>query len=122
MAKILIVDDSVLARKKLKNIIENTEHEIVGEAEDGYEAFKKYRELEPDLVTMDINMPFLDGIGALRLIKEEYANAKIIMVTVLGQGNKMLEVLNNGAINCINKPFKDNQIIEAINEAVKINY
>lgn len=119
MAKILIVDDSVLARKKLKNIIENTEHEIVGEAEDGYEAFKKYRELEPDLVTMDINMPFLDGIGALRLIKDEYANAKVIMVTVLGQGKKMLEVLNNGAINCINKPFKDEQIIEAINEAVK---
>lgn len=118
MARILIVDDSFLARKKLKNIIDTTEHEIVGEAEDGYEAFKKYKELEPDLVTMDINMPYLDGIGALKLIKETYDDAKVIMITVLGQGNKMLEVLNNGAINCINKPFREEKIIEAINDAL----
>lgn len=118
MARILIVDDSFLARKKLKNIIDTTEHKIVGEAEDGYEAFKKYRELEPDVVTMDINMPYLDGIGALKLIKESYTDAKVIMATVLGQGNKMLEALNLGAVNYINKPFNEEKVINAINDAL----
>ncbi|SHH78446.1 response regulator [Clostridium grantii] len=118
MAKILIVDDSIVARAKLKHIIINAGHEIIGEAEDGYEAFKLYRELSPDIVTMDIIMPFLDGIGALKLIKEYDENAKIIMLTVLGQGNRILEALNSGAVNYINKPFNEIKVLEAINDAL----
>jgi len=119
MAKILIVDDSAVSRKKLKAILESAAHEIVGEACDGAEAFKKYEALLPDLVTMDITMPNIDGITVLKKIMENYPKAKVVMITALGKGDKILEALNSGAKNYITKPYEDDQIINSIKEALE---
>lgn len=118
MAKILIVDDSIISRKKLKKIIQMSNHEVVGEAVDGNEAYEKYEQLRPDLVTMDITMPNLDGISALKKIISSYKDAKIIMITALGQGNKILDALNNGAKNYITKPFEEEKVLNSIEEAL----
>lgn len=119
MAKILIVDDSAVSRKKLRVILESAGHEIVAEACDGIVAFEKYKESSPDLVTMDITMPNMDGITVLKNIKESYPDAKVVMVTALGKGDKILEALNAGAKNYVTKPFEEDQIIESIREALE---
>ncbi len=119
MAKILIVDDSAVSRKKLKAVLESANHEIVGEACDGAEAFAKYQELLPDLVTMDITMPNIDGITVLKQIMEKHPQAKIVMITALGKGDKILEALNAGAKNYITKPYEDEQIINSIQEVLE---
>ena len=85
MARILIVDDSRTSRRMLTNILERFGHEVVGEAKNGEEGIEKYRELKPDIVTLDITMPVMDGLGALDLIMEEDPMANVIMVTAAGQ-------------------------------------
>lgn len=119
MAKILIVDDSALSRKKLRAILEQAGHEISGEACDGAEAYEKYQALSPDLVTLDITMPNVDGISVLKKIMADYPQAKVVMITALGKGDKILEALNAGAKNYIAKPFEDDQLISSINDALK---
>ncbi len=114
MAKILIVDDSVMSRNKLRAILESADHVIIGEACDGSEAFEKYEALLPDLVTMDITMPNVDGITVLKDIMHHYPLAKVIMITALGKSTKILEALNAGAKNYITKPYEDGQIIDSI--------
>ncbi|WP_026882737.1 response regulator [Clostridium akagii] len=118
MANILIVDDSLISRMKLKRIIETSSHQVIGEAADGNEAYEKYEELKPDIVTMDITMPNLDGISALKKIMNSYDDAKVIMITALGQGNKILDALNNGAKNYITKPFDEEKVLTSIEEAL----
>ncbi len=119
MAKILIVDDSVVSRKKLRSTLEAANHEIIGEACDGAEAFEKYEALQPDLVTLDITMPNVDGITVLKKIRENYPEARVVMITALGKGNKILEALNAGAKNYITKPYEDEQIINSVQEALE---
>jgi two-component system chemotaxis response regulator CheY len=119
MAKILIVDDSAVSRKKLKDVIGSAGHEIIGEACDGAEASEKYEALLPDLVTMDITMPNIDGITVLKKIMECHPDAKIVMITALGKADKILEALNAGAKNYITKPYEDDQIIKSINEVLE---
>ena len=119
MAKILIVDDSAVSRKKLKEILKTTNHEIIGEACNGLEAFEKYEALLPDLVTMDITMPNIDGITALKQIRLFYSDAKVVMITALGNAEKILEALNAGAKNYITKPFEAEQILYSLEEALK---
>lgn len=119
MAKILIVDDSVFSRKKLRAILESANHEIVGEAGDGTEALAKYKDLLPELVTMDITMPNADGISALKDIMQYDSAAKVVMITALGNGEKILEALNAGAKNYITKPFADDKILGSIQEALE---
>lgn len=119
MAKILIVDDSIISRKKLRTILETANHEIVGEAGDGEEALKKYEALSPDLVTMDITMPNVDGISVLKNITAYDPAARVVMITALGKGSTILEALNAGARNYITKPFADDQIINSIQEALE---
>lgn len=119
MAKILIVDDSMLSRKKLRTILESADHEIIGEACDGAEAFEKYEALLPELVTMDITMPNVDGITVLKKIMECHPDARVVMITALGKGDKILEALNAGAKHYITKPYEDDQIINAIKEALE---
>lgn len=119
MAKLLIVDDSLMSRRKLRTILESANHEIIGEACDGAEAFEKYEALSPDLVTMDITMPNVDGITVLKKIKEYHSDAKVVMITALGKGDKILEALNAGAKNYITKPYEDDQIIQSIEDALK---
>ena len=97
MANILIVDDSRTSRKILKGILEGEGYEVVGEATNGQEGYDRYVELKPDVVTMDITMPVLDGIEALKKIKSEYPDAKVVMVTAAGQKTKMVEAVQNGA-------------------------
>ncbi|MCM1158536.1 MAG: response regulator [Bacteroidales bacterium] len=119
MAKILIVDDSRTSRKILKGILENAGYEIIGEATNGQEGYDKYVELKPDAVTMDITMPVLDGIEALKKIKGDYPEAKIIMVTAAGQKTKMVEAVQSGANEFVSKPFDPEQLKRIIDKVVQ---
>jgi two-component system chemotaxis response regulator CheY len=119
MATILIVDDSKTSRKVLKNLLETEGHTIIGEAKDGEEGITLYKELHPDITTMDITMPVLDGLEALKQIIEFDANAKVIMVTAAGQKNKMLESLKLGASEFLAKPFEPEQITTVIHKILE---
>lgn len=119
MAKIMIVDDSAVSRKKLRAVLEAAGHEIAGEAADGAEALEKYKALSPELVTMDITMPNADGISVLKDIMRYDSSARVVMITALGKGGTILEALNAGARNYITKPFADDQIINSIQEALE---
>jgi len=114
MAKILIVDDSRTSRRILRGILEKTGHEIVGDAENGEAGYLKYKELRPDIVTMDITMPNMDGIESLSLIKKENSEAKVVMITAAGQKEKMVEALKRGADEFVTKPFVEDEIIAII--------
>ena len=115
MAKILIVDDSRTSRKILRNILEENGHEIIGEAVNGLTGIEKCKELEPDLVTMDITMPQMDGIEALRQIMEYDKELKVVMATAAGQKDKMLQAIKIGAVEYISKPFEPDKVIKTIN-------
>ncbi|PRX27474.1 two-component system chemotaxis response regulator CheY [Orenia metallireducens] len=114
MKKVLIVDDSYVVRHLLKQLLEEMEHEIVGEAENGFEACLKYKELQPDFVTMDIVMPEMDGIEAARRIISFDSDANIIMCSSMGQKPMVLEALEIGAKGFLVKPFKKKQVQKGI--------
>lgn len=118
MARILIVDDSMVARYNLRNILEAAGHEVVAEAKDGEEGFALFKEHAPDLVTMDITMPKLNGIDCLKMIMDTNAEACVMMVSALGQNAKVLEALNAGARHYVTKPFAEDNVVEAINEVL----
>lgn len=118
MAKILIVDDSKMSRRMLRSILEGFGHEIAGEAVDGEEGFRLYKELKPDAVTMDITMPQMDGINCLKEIMAFDENAKVVMVTAAGQSGKLVEALKSGAKEFICKPYEPEQIINAFKEVL----
>lgn len=118
MAKILLVDDSKTSRKILRSILEENGHEIVGEAANGQEGYEKFIELKPELTTMDITMPVLDGLEALKKIIEYDKNAKVVMVTAAGQKTKMVDAVKYGAAEFLAKPFEATQIIEIINRVI----
>lgn len=118
MAKILIVDDSRTSRKMLRGILESNGHEIVDEAVNGQEGVQKYQALKPDVVTLDITMPVVDGVEALKMIKALDANAKIVMVTAAGQKNKMIECIKCGANEFLTKPFDQKEIVDVIAKLV----
>ncbi|TBL74007.1 response regulator [Paenibacillus thalictri] len=115
MAKIMVVDDAAFARTMLKNVLEQLGHEVIAEAHDGVEAVKLYSRTRPDLVTMDITMPELDGVSAASKILESYSDAKIIMCSAVGQRNRVIEAIHAGAKDFIVKPFH----IDRVNEAIK---
>jgi len=114
MAKILIVDDSRTSRKILKTILENAGHEVIGEAVDGVDGVAKFQELSPEITTLDITMPNMDGLEALKEIKKLNTDAKVIMVTAAGQQNKMVEAIKSGASEFVTKPFEADEIIGLI--------
>lgn len=114
MAKILIVDDSRTSRRILRGILEKAGQEVIDEAENGEIGYLKYKELKPDIVTMDITMPNMDGIESLSLIKKENFDAKVIMITAAGQKEKMVEALKRGADEFVTKPFVEEEIIGII--------
>lgn len=117
MTRILIVDDSRTSRKILRGILENAGYEIVAEATNGQEGYDKYVELKPDVVTMDVTMPVLDGIEALKKIVGDYPDAKVVMVTAAGQKTKLVEAVQNGAKEFVTKPF-DPELLKVIIEKV----
>ncbi|MFC7784236.1 MULTISPECIES: response regulator [unclassified Rossellomorea] len=114
MATILVVDDAKFMRMTLGSMLSSSGHEVVGEAENGLTAVKKFRELQPDLVTMDITMPELDGIEAVRRILSEFPQAKVIMCSAMGQQKVVVEAIEAGAKDFIVKPFDDVRVEEAI--------
>ncbi|WP_409253711.1 response regulator [Bacillus sp. SCS-153A] len=116
--KILIVDDAAFMRMMIKDILTKNGFEVVGEAADGNQAVEKYKELTPDLVTMDITMPEKDGIAALKEIKGLDANAKIIMCSAMGQQAMVIDAIQAGAKDFIVKPFQADRVIEAIQKAL----
>lgn len=118
MAGIMIVDDAAFMRMMLKDILTKGGHEVVGEAENGLRAIEKYKEVLPDLVLMDITMPELDGIGAVKRIKTVDPNAKIIMCSAMGQQAMVLESIQAGARDFIVKPFQPDRILEAIGKCI----
>lgn len=118
MAKIMIVDDAAFMRMMLKDILTKGGHEVIGEAENGLKAVDRYKELSPELVLMDITMPEMDGIGAVRQIRAIDPNAKIIMCSAMGQQAMVLESIQAGARDFIVKPFQADRIIEAVSKAV----
>lgn len=110
MANILIVDDSRTSRRILRGILESVGHTIVAEAKDGQEGCNLYAQYKPDLVTMDITMPVMTGVEALKKIKTDYPDAKVVMVSAAGQQHNMLEAVQNGASEFIAKPFEASEI------------
>ncbi len=119
MANILIVDDSRTSRKMLRRILEEAEHTIMGEAVNGEDGYLKYKELNPDVVTLDITMPKMDGLEALRLIKKYDENATAIMITAAGQKEKMILAIKSGAADFISKPYEPSDVISVIDKCVK---
>ncbi|GET12123.1 response regulator [Ligilactobacillus agilis] len=119
MAKsVLIVDDAVFMRMKLKDILEKNGYEVAGEAQNGQEAFEKYQATKPDLVTMDITMPEVDGLEALKMIKDSDANAKVVMCSAMGQQGMVMDAIRAGAVDFIVKPFDTERVIQAIDKAL----
>jgi two-component system, chemotaxis family, chemotaxis protein CheY len=114
MGRILIVDDTLFMRTLLKNILFSGGHAIVGEAGDGDEAIEKYKELKPDLVTMDVVMPKMNGIEALKAIKALDPNAKVIMCTAVGQEQMVKLAIKSGARGYVVKPFQAPKVLEEI--------
>lgn len=114
MGRILIVDDTLFMRTLLKNILTSGGHEVVGEAEDGDIGVAKYQELKPDIVTMDVVMPKMNGIEALKAIKNVDPNAKVIMCTAVGQEQMVKLAIKSGARGYIVKPFQAPKVLEEI--------
>lgn len=119
MARILIVDDAKFMRITLTNIVKKANHEIVGEAENGREAVRLYRELKPDLVTMDITMPEMSGLDAVKEIKRDFRDAKIIMCSAMGQQKMVVDAIEAGAKDFIVKPFDESQVIDSISRVLR---
>ncbi|WP_068672387.1 response regulator [Oceanobacillus sp. Castelsardo] len=116
--KVLIVDDAAFMRMMIKDILTKNGYEVVGEAQDGAQAVEKYKELSPDLVTMDITMPEMDGITALKEIKQINPEAKIIMCSAMGQQAMVIDAIQAGAKDFIVKPFQADRVIEAIQKVI----
>lgn len=118
MYRILIVDDAAFMRMMIKNVLSNNGYEVCGEAGDGEQALEKYKELKPDLVTMDITMPNCDGIEGLKRIMEYDAKAKVIMCSAMGQQGMVIEAVQLGALDFIVKPFKPERVLSTVNKAL----
>ena len=114
--KVLVVDDAAFMRIKLKDILEKNNYEVVGEAENGIEAIEKYKEVSPDIVTMDITMPEMDGVEALKEIKALDADAKILMCSAMGQQSMVMDAIRAGAVDFIVKPFDTERVIHALDK------
>ena len=115
---ILIVDDAAFMRMMIKDVLSKNGFIIGGEAENGVEAIEKYKEIEPDLVIMDITMPELDGIQAVKEIKKINSEAKIIMCSAMGQQAMVIEAIQAGAKDFIVKPFQSERIIDAVKKVL----
>jgi two-component system chemotaxis response regulator CheY len=120
MARIMVSDDSTFMRMMLKKLFTENGHEVVAEAVDGMEAVQLHRQHRPDLTTMDITMPKIEGIEAVRMIHEEEPLARIIMVTAIGQRGVITEAIKAGASDFIVKPFEPAKVIEIVNKVLGI--
>ncbi|MFD1360349.1 response regulator [Lentibacillus salinarum] len=116
--RILIVDDAAFMRMMIKDILDKNDFEVVGEAQDGQQAVDQYKELRPDLVTLDITMPEKDGLTALKEIREIDPDANVIMCSAMGQQAMVIDAIQAGAKDFIVKPFQADRVIEATRKAL----
>jgi len=114
MKRVMVVDDAMFMRASLKMMLEKNGYEIAAEAENGAIAVQKYKEIKPDLVTMDITMPEMDGLQALKLIKQFDANAKVVVVSAMGQEPVVKDAILSGAKSFIVKPFKEDFVLKTL--------
>ncbi len=112
--RVLVADDALFMREMIKDILRQGGFEVVGEAVNGNEAMEKYRELKPDITTMDIVMPLKSGIEALREIRKEHGDARVVMISALGQDSLVIEALEAGAKDFIVKPFQAEKVLEIV--------
>lgn len=115
---ILIVDDASFMRMMIKDILTTNGFTVLGEAENGLKAIEKYKELTPELVIMDITMPEMDGIQAVKEIKSINSDAKIVMCSAMGQQAMVIEAIQAGAKDFIVKPFQADRVVEAVKKAL----
>ncbi|CAH2214012.1 response regulator [Tepidibacter aestuarii] len=115
---ILLVDDAAFMRMMIKDILVKNGYDVVGEAENGLKAVEKYKELTPSLVIMDITMPELDGIQAVKEIKKIDGSASIIMCSAMGQQGMVIEAIQSGAKDFIVKPFQADRVLEAVKKVL----
>ena len=115
---ILIVDDASFMRMMIKDILTKNDFNVLGEAEDGLKAVEKYKELSPELVIMDITMPEMDGIQAVKEIKKINSDAKIIMCSAMGQQAMVIEAIQAGAKDFIVKPFQADRVVDAVKKVL----
>lgn len=118
-ANVMIVDDAAFMRMMVKDILSKNGFNVVGEAENGAVAVEKYMDLMPDLVIMDITMPEMDGLQAVREIKKRDAKARIIMCSAMGQQAMVIDAIQSGAKDFIVKPFQADRVVEAVTKALK---
>lgn len=121
MTKVLIVDDAAFMRMAIRKVLERNGFEIAGEAENGRVGVEKYFECQPDIVTMDITMPEMTGIEALKKIREIDNKAKIIMISAMGQESMVKEAILSGAKSFIVKPFKEEHIVNTLTKVAAGN-
>ena len=115
---VLIVDDAAFMRMMLKDILTKNGYNVIGEGINGQDGFEKYAELKPDLVTLDITMPEMDGLTCLKKIRAYDGNANIVMVSAMGQQAMVIEAIQSGARDFIVKPFAADRILEAVRKAI----
>jgi two-component system chemotaxis response regulator CheY len=118
MARILIVDDAAFMRMMIKDILEKNGFEIAGEANNGIKAVELYKKERPDVVTMDITMPDMDGIEAVKAIRAFDPAAKIIMCSAMGQQTMVMDAIRAGARDFIVKPFQPDRVLEAVRKVI----
>ena len=116
--KILIVDDAAFMRMMIKDVLTKNGFEVIGEAENGKVAIERYKELQPDLVIMDITMPEMNGIDALKGIKAANNAAKVVMCSAMGQQAMVIEAIQSGAKDFIVKPFQADRVCEAVRKVL----
>ena len=114
MKKVLIVDDAAFMRAAIRTILERNGFEVVGEAENGAIGVRKYQELRPDIITMDITMPEMTGLEVLKHIRSFDPDAKVVMITAMGQEHLVKEAILSGAKSFIVKPFKEDHVIQTL--------
>lgn len=118
MAKILVVDDAAFMRMTIKKMVTAHGHTVVAEAGNGVEAVKKYSEQKPDIVLLDITMPEMDGVSALKRIREQDPKAKVVICSAMGQQAMVAQAIQNGAKDFVVKPFEESRLIAAIDRVV----
>ena len=118
MKKVLVVDDAAFMRMMIKDILQKNGFEVIGEGSNGIQAVELYKQEKPDVVTMDITMPDMDGIEAVKQIKAFDPNAKIIMCSAMGQQSMVMDAIKAGARDFIVKPFQADRVLEAINKVI----
>lgn len=116
MKRVMIVDDAMFIRSSLKMMLQKNQFEVVAEASNGREAVKMYEIHKPDIVTMDITMPEMDGIEALKLIKKMDSQSKVVMISAMGNEAAVMEAIMAGAANFIVKPFKEDKVMQVLDK------